>query len=429
MFHKGTLKSYDSANEVGVILLSEKELELHFTLQDFPNPTLEPQLGERVKCLIEQTEDKATAKFIVRLDYKNARTETPRNKIFYSEDEDLDVLKKAQAEKEIAQQEQDEKLRDQQLKSKTIDAKKTSADQPQPNSKIDKNSNLNQDLDIGAQKQASNFAEENAVKLDQTKTPEIKFEVVDHLAKKNKIEQSLDSTDSSETESNSSSIDTNKTPDVIILPKKEEPAIPQSAPLSGLTKPVDVHLEGMIDLSHTSMHDEDDPFAALISSPLSNSHTTKSKSLTAQHLSIDAFEQLQQEQINTRHTTSTPDHSSNNNYQDNNNSIQEGDSALQKAKTQLAYRTNKSRAMKGTSLNFNPWILIGVISLLVLAALGYFGYERYLKHKAEQDAKAKYYLLEQQKAIEDQRQKMAKLSDKPIIPEERRKELLGDQAK
>ena len=100
MFYKGTLKSYDAAEQVGIIHLSDKDIDLHFSLDDFPNSTLEPQIGERVKCLIEEKDFKHIAKFIVRLDHKNARTEKPRNNIFYSEDEDLDVLKKAQQEKD-----------------------------------------------------------------------------------------------------------------------------------------------------------------------------------------------------------------------------------------------------------------------------------------------------------------------------------------
>lgn len=94
MFHRGLLKTYDSESKIGTIYLTDSQLELHFSAEDFPNPSIPPQIGERVKCFINDDDTaKDKAKFIVRLDHKNSRTEKPLNRIFYSEEEDLNAIK------------------------------------------------------------------------------------------------------------------------------------------------------------------------------------------------------------------------------------------------------------------------------------------------------------------------------------------------
>lgn len=94
MFHRGLLKTYDSESKIGMIYLTDSQLELHFSAEDFPNPSIPPQIGERVKCFINDDDTaKDKAKFIVRLDHKNSRTEKPLNRIFYSEEEDLNAIK------------------------------------------------------------------------------------------------------------------------------------------------------------------------------------------------------------------------------------------------------------------------------------------------------------------------------------------------
>ena len=94
MFHRGLLKTYDSESKIGTIYLTDSQLELHFSAEDFPNPSIPPQIGERVKCFINDDDTaKDKAKFIVRLDHKNSRTEQPLNRIFYSEEEDLNAIK------------------------------------------------------------------------------------------------------------------------------------------------------------------------------------------------------------------------------------------------------------------------------------------------------------------------------------------------
>lgn len=107
MFHKGRLGSYDAVKQVGTIHLLDKDIQLHFLRKDFPNLTLEPQIGERVKCLIEEIENKYIAKFIVRLDHKNARTEQPLNDIFYKDQQALLAQKTCLTEYKQFQQHRD----------------------------------------------------------------------------------------------------------------------------------------------------------------------------------------------------------------------------------------------------------------------------------------------------------------------------------
>ena len=523
MFYKGTLKSYDAAEQVGIIHLSDKDIDLHFSLDDFPNSTLEPQIGERVKCLIEEKDFKHIAKFIVRLDHKNARTEKPRNNIFYSEDEDLDVLKKAQQEKDqvlaenetleqtnpaIPQEflenkqklEQDKKLNNEKKalnekplnKAKSQDITKSVdfvAKAKQPNTSSNHSTDLTnsttpvevhetilENAEAVVERHEQELTTESKPSITQAESPIIEdskpiesgqFSNSNELMDKqnnstlvvaehfNHAEQVSDEFSEQKDDIDNSvneveSVDQSKktgNSTVLLLKPEDEIKIPQTAQLSSFTQPVDVDIKGTLDLSHPTEIKpiQYEKHADSFITPSSESiHLGHAKTIVP--LSSDPFEQLQHE-LGSRHTTSIPEHSrlnsDNKNYAESQQSLnnvsvseskteysqqQNDENTLQKVKTQLAYKTHKVKPNKKAELNFNPWILMAVISVIILAAFAYFGFQKYELHKQEQEAKARYYLLEQQKAIEDQRKKMAKLSDKPIIPEHRRKELLGETA-
>lgn len=72
MFHKGIVDKYDKEKHKGSITLLDNDQILDFFLKDFPNQTIEPKIGERVKCSILQESGRFRANCIVRLDYKNA---------------------------------------------------------------------------------------------------------------------------------------------------------------------------------------------------------------------------------------------------------------------------------------------------------------------------------------------------------------------
>ena len=524
MFYKGTLKSYDAAEQVGIIHLSDKDIDLHFSLDDFPNSTLEPQIGERVKCLIEEKDFKHIAKFIVRLDHKNARTEKPRNNIFYSEDEDLDVLKKAQQEKDqvLTENETLEKINPAipqeflENKQKLEQDKKLNNEKKALNEKPlnkAKAQNFKKSVDLVEKTKRPNSLSNHLTDLSNSTTPVETQETIQEqnteavvesheqeLTTKSKpsiaqaesltiedakLLESVQLSNSNELmdqQNNSTlvvadrfnhaeqvsdefseqkddidnsvneveSVDQSKktgNSTVLLLKPEDEIKFPQTAPLSSFTQPVDVDIKGTLDLSHPTeikpiQHEKHaDSF---ITPSHESIHLGHAKTIVP--LSSDPFEQLQHE-LGSRHTTSIPEHSrlnsDNKNYAESQQSLnnasvseprteysqqQNDENTLQKVKTQLAYKTHKVKPNKKAELNFNPWILMAVISVIILAAFAYFGFQKYELHKQEQEAKARYYLLEQQKAIEDQRKKMAKLSDKPIIPEHRRKELLGETA-
>lgn len=490
MFYKGILKSYDATEKVGIIHLPDNEIDLHFSVDDFPNPTLEPQIGERVKCLIEEKDFKHVAKFIVRLDHKNARTEKPRNNIFYSEEEDLEALKKAQEEKEQELAENAELLKnDPSIPQEFLENKKKLEKEKKL---INKRKSEKKKLGIKKNPETTQ-TQQNDATSDNAKRPFIstnklisstsistaqKAEVSQNVksieslstqnskpaepilqTKDNSVisNEHLDSTepistdaaleavqsvDSTATELNNrvDPSNSNENATVVLLKEEDEIKIPQTAKLSSLTQPVDIDIEGTLDLSHPTEIKPiltEKPTNPLITPSSEVSHLSHAKTIIP--LSSDPFEQLQQE-LGSRHTTSIPEHSrmsmtaqqtSSTHLDDSMNGYtpqQNEENPLQKVKTQLTYNTHKGKTNKRVELNFNPWILIGAIALILLAGLGYLGFKKYQVHKQEQEAKARYYLLEQQKAIEDQRKKMAKLSDKPIIPEHRRKELLGETA-
>ena len=89
MFYKGVLHSYDPARQAGIIKINNHDFDVHFVLNDMANTSVELQMGERVKCIVVDRDEKHQAKFIVRLDNKNSRVEQPLNQLFYRSNEEV----------------------------------------------------------------------------------------------------------------------------------------------------------------------------------------------------------------------------------------------------------------------------------------------------------------------------------------------------
>lgn len=71
MFRKGIVTFFDEGLGTGTIELNTDHQQIIFELEDFPNASLLPQVGERVKCVVLEQQNDVLAKFIVRLDHKN----------------------------------------------------------------------------------------------------------------------------------------------------------------------------------------------------------------------------------------------------------------------------------------------------------------------------------------------------------------------
>lgn len=75
MFYRGVIHTYDFDINVGEIYIKEQSLTVKFNLKDLPNATISPQIGERVKFIIVDENNQKFAKYIIRLDNKNANTD------------------------------------------------------------------------------------------------------------------------------------------------------------------------------------------------------------------------------------------------------------------------------------------------------------------------------------------------------------------
>lgn len=310
MFHKGTLESYDSVKQMGVIHLLDKDIQLDFSSKDFPNLTVQPQLGERVKCLIEETDNKYIAKFIVRLEHNNASQQQPLNHVFYTEDDDHSRVKKARFK---------------------------------INCKESKNKNLA--VDDRWLNQAHKICE-NAV-FEKSNTPH------------------------------------------------ESSGFNAAGPAT----------EEKYQSDKQSNQREDSPQRSTSTQQQDLLHT-RSENNNLAHKSMHDLEFLQQ-----------------------------NESKLQKLKTYWSYKRLKQKTQqtakpvlnKNNQSHLDPWACMLAFSLLLCIAFAYLAFQQYQQHKQEREAKARYYLSEQQKAIKEQRRKMGKLSDTPIIPEKARRELFGER--
>ena len=95
-----------------------------------------------------------------------------------------------------------------------------------------------------------------------------------------------------------------------------------------------------------------------------------------------------------------------------------------KVKTKLAYKNYKPKKARKPKKQFNPWLILGMVVILILVNVGVMGYKKFQNYQAEQAAKAQLYLLEQERIIEEQRLKHGKLPNK-ILSDKSLDELLG----
>ncbi len=95
-----------------------------------------------------------------------------------------------------------------------------------------------------------------------------------------------------------------------------------------------------------------------------------------------------------------------------------------KVKTKLAYKIYKPKKARKEKKQFNPWLIVGMVVILILVNVGVMGYNKFQNYQQEQAAKAQLYLLEQERIIEEQRRKHGKLPNK-ILSDRSLDELLG----
>lgn len=474
MFHKGVLKTYDSESKIGTIYLSESNLELHFSVEDLPNPSIPPQIGERVKCFINEDEPDAKdrAKFIVRLDHKNSRTEKPLNRIFYSEEEDLKAIQereRQQAEEARAleqwQREVEEEVRTRvelevaQAKKELLEQLKTETESPvddeaeaiehatehqtQLNPTTDEPDTENHVLDDIPQEPVAHDV------LTTTSTQHVSQEEHTHAHRQNEralhitaqplshaefkfTPASVPETTSDQTETTSAQ-DLPEIDDVLVLNPigESKTAVEQNYKNSALAQ-FELN-EAKLAKVATPIRETDTPLAhhqqslkaTSIDTALNVPATPKLSELMNQGSSspvssstLGSSHQFDRQDSDAHHDTPQETLALEVDHQD---------SVLQKVKTKLEYKTLPPQKSKRSSTKqFNPWTIVAIVALLLIAGLGYLGYAKYVERKQDQEAKAKLYLLEQQRIIDEQRKKLGKVSDKKVLSEKSLNELLGE---
>lgn len=517
MFHKGVLKTYDQESETGTIALLESEIELHFSIKDLSSTTVEPQVGERVKCMMEDKEGVKRAKFIVRLDFKNAREEKPLNETYYQRiDDTVDQNKavettSAQSESVAEQDTQQQDIKDQ------LDATHQKPAQPQLSSALPENEPLSSD-------------EEISVPPVQTSTPVVSASFLELIASETETIQS-DTLDISPVVQHPSDLDTSNQAEAISTTSQQpitelELVLDQPAELPHVIveQQQTDHEQPKLDMQptefspssalqfeavdipepvHTSSP-ESDPILNSVSEleenrsqPISISSPQESDSTQPIELKTDIFQIGQ----SASDTAKIPDLKSAMSFDDiaaaldfnqtkpldlekaepsliqmggyekissliesnyssdytqqqqaqnhgvelNQDAIDQDTvqsrilskaksnqheapvSAMEKLKNKLAYKhyapQNKRKQKKQSSIN--PWLIASVVLGLVLINLAVFGYQKYTQYQSDQHAKAKLYLLEQERIIEEQRKKMSHVPDKKVLSDKALDDLLG----
>lgn len=496
MFYKGILQSYEPATNTGTIYLPENEIELVFSTDDLSNLRIEPQLGERVKCLMEEKHGVKRAKFIVRLDFKNTREQKPLNETYYQRIEPSShpieqVEKVTGAPDSVLGETESMAKRDSEAEVLAIEQppEDTISEQSNPTNhnlnalahenvaEIEAIRNANECLNKPIQTVALvettaciKLEKHNLVDSEQinvTSAATLLQTAHDHpvdssqhqlstdaIDLKGRLDTEIDEHSFTKTEVSStaverqSQVDDSKStqPLEALDPALEIKEIVYSVPKQLLSvfetselKPQDAFKIDPL-LSKESCIEASQPIdqfkaltphsvqAVLVAgkiSELMDSHDSM-EHLKNQHVHIAKAEASTKENHRPSASTlgsTTPILSA----QIPNQNVDKV-SALAKLKNKFAYKHYAPKHQprpKKKERYINPWMIVSVVVLLVLVNLAVFGFTKYSQYKAEQKAKAKLYLLEQEKIIADQRNQMGHVPTKKVLSEKALDDLLG----
>lgn len=460
MFHKGILQSYDELAQVGTIFLTDQNVELHFAVTDLPNPGIAPEIGERVKCFInEQDHAACKATFIVRLDHKNARPEQPQNLIFYSEADDLKAVQE-QNTQQVAQeieQELEQKLEQEQLAPNTarvehaafaedtlvitsvprdelldvLDQVKglcltdqtvasvteldTTQDHHSPEQVVDTTCDQMVDVEMSIHPTICTLPMDRADTLVCVDATPPQHDLLQQFAVEQTEQAQLDDVEQLQAQAEQVASVQLIVPELHlsqILPQQDE-SEPDTAQLmelmpadSDVLKDDELALNAEVKPSQVACGIQDNSQAA---DELKHLAIQQSAAWVRQQ-GVAALKEnvATQDQLKAKSTPVT---------------ISRGVTT-----SRVATANNHLQRGKNEKRQLSPWIMVWLLGGIVLLAAGFSAFQQFQHYKQDQHAKAKLYLLEQQRVIEQQRKKLGNVSQGHILSERALKALLGSSA-
>lgn len=383
MFYKGVLKAYDQVSQTGTISLLNSEKELYFSIKDLSSVAVAPQVGERVKCMIEEKEGVKRAKFILRLDFKNAREEKPLNQSYDQPiGNAVNQLNKSEtstlAASLIEKKAQKRSKKDQAAKALALGLDKAQQESaPQSHQKI------------------SEFLQGPVIKdlnADTAQKMELKQSViqVDRAGLKSSAMQTSTEANIQDLKSASSFEDI-----AYALDLHSSTSTDQS--------PVKAALKEQDGLEKTS-HSIDSHFSVN-----NEQQYAASDQVDVPQYAVDQQGSQAQILFNA--------HAHQNNHQVSARDQLENTSVY-------AQHTAKSRK-KNNKGQLNYWLILSVGLVLALISLAFYGYQQYTQYQNEQHAKVEQYFLEQQRIIEEQRKRLSHVPEEKVLSEKALDDLLG----
>lgn len=389
MFYKGVLKAYDQVSQTGTISLLNSEKELYFSIKDLSSVAVAPQVGERVKCMIEEKEGVKRAKFILRLDFKNAREEKPLNQSYDQPiGNAVNQLNKSEtstlaAASLIEKKAQKRSKKDQSAQNQAAKALAFGLDTPQQESAPQSHQKISEFL------QAPVIKDQNA---DTSQKKELKQSIIqiDKAALKSSAMQTSTEANIQDLKSASSFEDI-----AYALDLHSSTTTDQS--------PVKTALKEQDGLEKTS-HSIDSHFSVN-----NEQQYAASDQVDVPQYAVDQQGSQAQILFNA--------HAHQNNHQVSARDQLENTSVY-------AQYTAKSRK-KNNKGQLNYWLILSVGLVLALISLAFYGYQQYTQYQNEQHAKVEQYFLEQQRIIEEQRKRLSHVPEEKVLSEKALDDLLG----
>lgn len=428
MYYKGTIRSYDPEKKMGRIYITDLESEFEFHLDDLPNSTVLPSIGECVKCFVVQKSKIHTLNYIIRFDHNNA-TEMDTEKYLKAKLDRVRIRDKTEMNKNKLGNEKENHLN---LIKNNL------------NAPLIEEFNLSDNLN---EKVNNIELSESSILLDPVEISALDNEFIIRetenidIPDKLKVHHSIDRFESRDSLISSTDYRKNipePVPIDLVPPFK---SLEDNKPDNSIQRDDEQYTQSEFG---TSGHDVDNLiyFTDEHQNSKGNSDIifrSDLDNMRDEEIEFKIYQDSDEEEFRRESfhydTVQAMQEMSRQAIKDDNQIISDVIKVKKKSlfndlKNRILYSKYKSKSPreKKPPVKLNSWLFICVCIIPILILASYEGYKRYQNYVEDRETKARLYQIEQQQMIEEQRRKLGSLPTK-ILSDETLDELLGKERK